>query len=161
SAEPQDQWLRDGFSESLADHLDLTGHVHVISREDLNQACKELKITPYIPFAEEALAARVGKKLEATDVVIGSFRRRQDRLVTFSRMVKVDSGKVVHATRQKNEALQNYLFFKQVLEIADGFLPAFGVSEKKISDVEEVMRPAGKRTSTLRPFEFFVLGRLA
>ena len=156
SAKPTDHWLRDGFSESMNDHLQYVKKLEVLPREDINEICKNLDLSPYVHFDEEK-AAKIGRKLRARYVIIGRFRRSNDSLIVFSRIVNSYKKRIEHQFRLRTEAPKNYRFFSQVLGISEYTAYALGGS----GEIRQIMEPASRRTKSFKAFEYYINGRLA
>src|SRR5262245_901376 len=76
----EDNWLRDGFSESLDDHYAQIHQFQIVPRHELNQACAELKTPLYRPLEDNEGALTIARHVGATEVIVGSFRRRDEEL---------------------------------------------------------------------------------
>jgi len=156
SARPEDNWLQDGLSESLSDHLQYVDQFEILTRDKINAVCTKLEMTPYVDWNEKK-AGKIGRKLRADYVVMGRFRRGHESLVVFSRIVKPFGSKVIHEFRKRTESPRNYRFFSQILDIAEYTAFALGGS----GDMKMSMRPASKRTRSFKAYEHYILGRLS
>lgn len=151
SADPSDDWLRDGFSESLGDHFLYVKDIWPKHREDINAAAKSVDQPVYLPFGAVAQAAQIGLALDAGRVMIGSFRHREDELITFTRLIDCKSGQILHETRQRVAGPANFRFFSQIQEM---------VQAVEQTDPEKLEVP-GRRTKNFKAFEYFIQGRLS
>ena len=44
----KDDWLRDAYSESLTDHLQYAEEFDIVHRAEIEQACNEIDVKPYV-----------------------------------------------------------------------------------------------------------------
>ena len=94
-------------------------------------------------------------------IVIGTFRRRPDSIVAFTRILDGSSGETLHQYRQRSQRPDNFRFFQQVREITQKALPGLKAANKTIKNSDELILPASKRVRGLKGFEYYVLGRKA
>ena len=158
---PEDEWLRDAFSEALTDHLLYAKKPELISRLSLNQACVENRKSPYIKFTSAAAAEDLGKLVGADRVIYGAFQKRGNDLVTFSRMVNTANGEILHEFRLRNETPNNFLFFTQVQDTAASLLPPLKISKSDLDSTRSKMEKAKLRTRDFKAFELFIRGKIA
>lgn len=158
---PEDEWLRDAFSEALTDHLLYAKKPDLISRLALNQACVENRKTPYIKFTAASTAESLGKLLGADRVIYGAFQKRGSDLVTFSRMINTSNGEILHEFRLRNETPNNFLFFTQVQDTASALLPPLKISKREIAGTKAKMEKAKLRTRDFKAYELFIRGKIA
>lgn len=158
---PEDEWLRDAFSEALTDHLLYAKKPDMISRLNLNQSCVENRKSPYIKFTSAAAAEDLGKLLGADRVIYGAFQKRGNDLVTFSRMVNASNGEILHEFRLRNETPNNFLFFTQVHDTAASLLPALKISKGDVSGTKTKMEKAKLRTRDFKAYELYIRGKIA
>ena len=100
-------WLKLGISETLLADLAKDGGRPVVERSQIDRALAEVMLQKENAAAsEDGMAARAGKLVGATTVVVGGFQQQGNELRITARFVNVESG-VVEETAKVTGALDN------------------------------------------------------
>lgn len=100
-------WLKLGISETLLADLAKDGGRPVVERSQIDRALAEVMLQKENATAsEDGMAARAGKLVGATTVVVGGFQQQGKELRITARFVNVESG-VVEETAKVTGALDN------------------------------------------------------
>lgn len=86
-------WLKVGIAETLIADLSKDGSRKVVERDQIDRALAEVTLQA-AASSEDGLAARAGKLVGATTVVLGGFQQQGNELRITARFVDVESGVV-------------------------------------------------------------------
>ncbi|RKY59390.1 MAG: hypothetical protein DRP94_03685, partial [Candidatus Latescibacterota bacterium] len=94
--DPQLEGLVKGIPESVTTYLGKKGKVRIVERSRLEAALKELQLG-MTGIVDEETAARVGKAVGASAIMVGSFLKIGDLIRINARLIDVQTGEVIMA----------------------------------------------------------------
>ena len=94
--DPQLEGLVKGIPESVTIYLGKKGKVRIVERSRLEAALKELQLG-MTGIVDEETAARVGKAVGASAIMVGSFLKIGDLIRINARLIDVQTGEVIMA----------------------------------------------------------------
>jgi TolB-like protein len=114
--------LKVGLAQMLTTDLVGAGGAKIVERAQLQAVLDELKLG-HSHVVDEGTAAKVGKLLGAEYVVLGSYFELVGTLRIDARMVRVETGEIVHASGA-NGRVDDFLSLER--EVAGSFRAAIG-----------------------------------
>ncbi len=116
----EDDWLGTGLEESVTADLKALGGVAIVSRERIEDAWRSLGGDR----GDEALGARVGRRLGARWVLAGGFQRLGDVVRVTARLTEVETGHVVRTVKLDGRLAELFALQDRVAaEVAAGLRP--------------------------------------
>jgi TolB-like protein len=125
--------LKVGLAQMMISDLQGAGDTKLVERQRLQAILDELKLG-HDGMVDPATAARVGKLLGADELLLGSYFELMGTLRMDARLVRVETGEVLHATGA-NDKTENFLLLEKQLSAA------FRTALTTISPVRGVLTP--------------------
>ena len=138
-------WLRVGMAETLIADLQKAGGRPVVERDQIDKALAEIALQSESAGSDEALAARAGKLVGATTVVLGAFQTaggtKNPQLRLTARFVNVESGVIEETAKVTGRvgevfALQDQIVARLLGKAPPKKRPAKSSSQKKAVSAE-------------------------
>ena len=150
-----DDWIGNGFSETLTASLATLQNLVVIERSQLKNILKEQMIAQS-GYIDQNTAVEAGKILSANIVVVGNFQKMNDQIRVTARFVDVKTGEVqkdhIADIRGKTEDI-----FDLQSQLADKIIQSFAV---KVSQAEsQKLTTAIHSTKSLEAYEYYIKGK--
>ena len=116
----EDDWLGTGLAESVTADLKALGGLLVVSRDRIEDALRRLGGER----GDEALAAKVGRRLGARWVLAGGFQRLGDVVRVTARLTEVETGTVARTVKLDGQLAELFALQDRVAaEVASGLRP--------------------------------------
>ena len=144
-------WLSAGIPESLISKLQNIRSLRMVERMRIKNLVEELKLSES-GLIEPGAAQKAGRLLGADTVLIGSFVEFQGTVQINCRLVRVETGTVIHAV--DSTGLLNRIFQLQD-RLAEKLVATLGVR----METDEAHRLAVQETNSLTAYENYVRGR--
>ena len=138
-------WLSEGIAETMTTKLSQAPSLTVVERTRLDAALKEIALGQS-GVVDDSAAAKAGKVLGATTMVVGAYQRAGEQVRLTARSVEVGSGKVLKASEATGK--MDEIFALQD-RLATDILSAHGVVLKP----EELKAVEAKPTSSPEAYE--------
>ena len=113
--DPQLEGLVKGIPESVTTYLGKKGKVRIVERSRLEAALKELQLG-MTGIVDEETAARVGKAVGASAIMVGSFLKIGDLIRINARLIDVQTGEVIMADQVQGRFEEVFGLMDQVAE---------------------------------------------
>jgi len=113
--DPQLEGLVKGIPESVTTYLGKEGKVRIVERSRLEAALKELQLG-MTGIVDEKTAARVGKAVGASAIMVGSFLKIGDLIRINARLIDVQTGEVIMADQVQGRFEEVFGLMDQVAE---------------------------------------------
>jgi TolB-like protein len=137
TARTDDQWMSRAFADGLNVRLTSSG-LTLVEREDLEAVLKQQKLG-LAGITDEATALELGKILNATDLVRGSFIVLDGRLKADVKVTDTEKGKILFAV-SREASLSEYFDLETSLALALGDYYGIETEDKGISSSRDALR---------------------
>ncbi len=139
TADPANDYLADGLTESLINELSQIQELKVISRG-----------STFVFKGKPAPPQEVGAKLGVQALIEGGFRRNGDSIRLDVRLVRTDDGSVVWASDQEDRTL------KDIFDVENGIICQIvtGIQVKLCGEIP----PAERYTKNVKAYQFYLQG---
>lgn len=144
---PQLEPLKVGLSQMLITDLKGAGDVKLVERAQLQAILDELKLG-HDGITDPKTAAQVGKLLGADTLLLGSYFELMGTLRMDARLVKVETGEVVHA-HGVNDKTENFLSLEKQLAVS--FREALTVTQPRGSGAAAAVPAPTLTVDVVRP----------
>ncbi len=139
TADPSNDYLADGLTESLINELSQIQELKVISRG-----------STFVFKGKPASPQEVGAKLGVQALIEGGFRRNGDAIRLDVRLVRTDDGSVVWASAQEDRTL------KDIFDVENGIICQIvtGIHVKLCGEIP----PAERYTKNVKAYQLYLQG---
>jgi TolB-like protein len=143
NADPATDWLKLGIAETMVADLKKTG-LTMVERDQVDKALAELALQGQ-KLDEDSRAAKAGKLMGASSVVVGGYQKAGDQLRITARFVSVETGVVERTAKVTGSMTDVFSLQDQVVaELLKGAKPASGGQVK--GHAPPPRRPATEKT---------------
>lgn len=143
NADPATDWLKLGIAETMVADLKKSGHT-MVERDQVDKALAELALQGQ-KLDEDSRAAKAGKLMGASSVVVGGYQKAGDQLRITARFVSVETGVVERTAKVTGAMADVFSLQDQVVgELLKGAKPASGGTVK--GHTPPPRRPATEKT---------------
>ncbi|MDC7232613.1 MAG: CsgG/HfaB family protein [Spirochaetales bacterium] len=136
-ASEEDQWMSRAFADGLNTRLASSG-ITLVEREDLEKVLKEQKLG-LAGITDDSTALELGKILNATDLVQGSYIVLDGRIKADVRVTDSEKGEILFAV-SKEATLAEYFDLESSLALSLGGYYGFAPGDKGVSSSRDALR---------------------
>ena len=150
-----DEWIGNGFAETLTTGLAAIGDLNVIERNQLKNILKEQSFAQS-GYVDQKTAVEMGKILSANIVVVGSFQKVNNQIKVTARVVDVMTGKVQKDHVADLQGKMDDIFDLQN-QLADKIVKSFNIKITQ-EDAQKVTQNI-TATKSVTAYENFIKGK--